>query len=193
MKTRNTSESRYKKVGYNTNSQQNRGDQHRSFLKLCHFNVWYMYIHPIFRGALPEKYSEARIFLKIIKVPVGYEVFRWVQSLIIFCPLNDVIMSVMASQITTLTSVYSTVCLGADQRKYQSSASLAFMREIHRWPVNFPHKGPVTRTVLPFDDVIMLSHCCAMWWNIKPCFLGTQLYLGYSSERCSLTNTSLGT
>ena len=45
---------------------------------------------------------------------------------------------------------------GADQRKHQSSASLAFVRGIHRWPVNSPHKGPVTRKMFPFDDVIMV-------------------------------------
>ena len=43
---------------------------------------------------------------------------------------------------------------GSDQRKYQSSASLACVRGIHRWPVNCPHKGPVTRKMFPFDDVI---------------------------------------
>ena len=26
---------------------------------------------------------------------------------------------------------------------------------IHRWPVNFPHKGPVARQMFPFEDVIM--------------------------------------
>ena len=57
---------------------------------------------------------------------------------------NDVIMSAMASQITSLTIVYSTVYPGADQRKHQSSASLAFVRGIHRWPVNSPHKRPAT-------------------------------------------------
>ena len=56
---------------------------------------------------------------------------------------NDVIMSVMASQITSASIIYSTVCSRADQRKHQSSASLAFVRGIHRWPVNSPHKGPV--------------------------------------------------
>ena len=40
-------------------------------------------------------------------------------------------------------------------RKYQSSASLAFVRGIHRGPVNCPHKWPVTRKMFPFDDVIM--------------------------------------
>ena len=71
------------------------------------------------------------------------------------CHYNDVIMSAMASQITSLTFVYSAVYSGADQRKYQSSASLAFVRGIHRWPVNSPYKGPVTRKIIPFDDVIM--------------------------------------
>ena len=68
---------------------------------------------------------------------------------------SDVIMATVTSQITSLTIVYSTVYSGADQRKHQSSASLAFVRGIHRWPVNSPHKGPVTRKMLPFDDVIM--------------------------------------
>ena len=63
----------------------------------------------------------------------------------------DVIMTTIASQITSLTVVYS----DADQRKHQSSASLAFVWWIHRGPVNSPHKGPVTRKMFPFDDVIM--------------------------------------
>ena len=61
----------------------------------------------------------------------------------------------IASQITSLTIVYSAVYSAADQRKHQSSASLAFVRGIHRGPVNSPHKGPVTRKMFPFDDVIM--------------------------------------
>ena len=64
-------------------------------------------------------------------------------------------MDTIASQITSLTIVYSTVYSDADQRKYQSSASLAIVREIHRRPVNSPHKWSVTRKMLPFDDVIM--------------------------------------
>ena len=55
----------------------------------------------------------------------------------------------LPSQITGVSIVYSTVCSGADQRKHQSSASLAFER------VNSPHKGPVTRKAFPFDDVIV--------------------------------------
>ena len=64
-------------------------------------------------------------------------------------------MSAMASQITSFTIVYSTVCSGVDQRKHQSSASLGFVWGIHRWAVNSPHKGAVTRKMLPFDDVII--------------------------------------
>ena len=61
----------------------------------------------------------------------------------------------IAFQIYSLTIFYSTVYSDADQRKHQSSASLAFVRGIHRGPVNFPHKWPVTRKMFPFDDVIM--------------------------------------
>ena len=68
---------------------------------------------------------------------------------------DDVIMTMLASQITSLTVVYSIVYSGVNQRKHQSSASLAFVWEIHRGPVNFPHKWPVTRKMFPFDDVIM--------------------------------------
>ena len=68
---------------------------------------------------------------------------------------NDVIMGAIASQITSLTIVYSTVYSDAGQRKHQSSASLAFVRGIHWGPVNSPHKWPVTLKMSPFDDVIM--------------------------------------
>ena len=78
---------------------------------------------------------------------------------------NDVIMGAMASQITCLVTVYSAVYSGADQRKHQSSASLAFVREIHRGPVNSPHKWPVTRKMFQFDDVIMLF---VVIYSIKP-------------------------
>ena len=76
-----------------------------------------------------------------------------------FLHYSDVIMGTMASQITSLTIVYLTVNLDADQRKHQSSASLAFVRGIHRGPVNSPHKWPVTRKMFPFDDVIMGLFC----------------------------------
>ena len=66
------------------------------------------------------------------------------------------IMSAMASQIIGVCIVCSTVGSVADQRKHQSSAPLAFVQGIHRWLVNSPRKRPVTRKILPFDDVIMM-------------------------------------
>ena len=87
---------------------------------------------------------------------------------------NDVIMGVIASQITSLTIVYSTVYSDADQRKHQSSASLAFVRVIHRGPENSPHKWPVTRKMFPFDDVIMKYRTAVLciqagngWWSLQ--------------------------
>ena len=82
---------------------------------------------------------------------------------------GDVIMSTIASQITSLTVVYSTVYSDADQRKHQSSASLAFVRGIHRRPVSSPHKWPVTRKMFPFDDVIMTEQITSQ----KPLYLCT--------------------
>ena len=72
-------------------------------------------------------------------------------------------MSAMAYEITSLTIVSSTVSTGAYQRKYQGSASLAFVRGIHRSPVNSPHKGPVTRKCFRFDYVIMTSAGCILY------------------------------
>ena len=68
---------------------------------------------------------------------------------------GDAIMGAMASRITGVSIVYSTFCSHADQRKRQNSASLAFVRRIHRWPLNSPHKGPAPRKIFPFDYVIM--------------------------------------
>ena len=78
-------------------------------------------------------------------------------------------MNTMSSQITSLTIVYSTVYSGVDQRKHRSSASLAFVRGIHRWPVNSPHTGPVTRRMFPFDDVIMESCLPQAKPGFQPC------------------------
>ena len=77
---------------------------------------------------------------------------------------NDVIMGTVASQITSLAIVYS----GADQRKHQSSESPAFVREIHRRPVNSPHKWPLTRKMFPFCDVIMRVQVSSDNWFCFP-------------------------
>ena len=93
---------------------------------------------------------------------------RWVNH------YGDVIMGTEASQITSLTIVSSTVYSDADQRKHHSSAALAFVRGIHRGPVNSPHILPVTRKMFPFDDVIMkLPHTG---------YLNTQMYKKISDQ-----------
>ena len=74
-------------------------------------------------------------------------------------------MSAMASQIISLTIVYSTVYSGTDQRKHQSSASLAFVRGIRRGPVNSPHKGPVTRKMFHLMTSSWLWWC----WCVNHC------------------------
>ena len=114
------------------------------------------YLHSLLQDSL-------RYDLKYIPInlhTVRSELCLWYWSrLPVYFPriqYGDVIMSTMASQITSVSTVYSTVCSNADQRKHQSSAPLAFVRGIHRWPGNSPHKGPVTRKTFPFDDVIML-------------------------------------
>ena len=73
---------------------------------------------------------------------------------------SDVIMGAMASQITCVSIVCLIVRSGTGQWKHQSSAPLAFVRGIHRWPLVSPHKGPVTRKMFPFDDVIMKNWTC---------------------------------
>ena len=89
-------------------------------------------------------------------------------SLGVLLHYSDIIMRAMASQIISL----STVCLGTDQIKHQSSVSLAFVRGFHRSPVNSPHKGSVTRKMFPLDDVIMLNESVScqpiLWASTKP-------------------------
>ena len=93
---------------------------------------------------------------------------------------SDVVMGAMASQITSLTIVESTVYSGADQRKHQSSTSLAFVRGIHRWPVNSPHKGPVTRKMFP-----LMTSSCTIYW--PPGDVGTR-GLSWWSVKCVSIN-----
>ena len=85
----------------------------------------------------------------------------WNGPLIQHC--SDDIMSTMASQITSLMIVCSTFYSNTNQRKHQSSASLAFVWGIHRSPVNSPHKGPVMQKMFPFDDIIMQA--AGEWYN----------------------------
>ena len=92
---------------------------------------------------------------------------------------TDVIMTTIASQITSLTVVYSTVYSDADQRKHKSSASLAFVWGIHRdrW-IPRMHKGPVTRKMFPFHDVIMI---CEKGSHITTLCVDSRWQIGFDS------------
>ena len=78
-----------------------------------------------------------------------------IDTIIIVWHYSDVIMGAVTFQVTNLTIIYLTVYSGADERKHQSSSSLAFVWGIHWSSVNSPHKWPVTRKMFPFDDVKM--------------------------------------
>ena len=91
-----------------------------------------------------------------------------------FSHYNGDKMSAMASQITSLTIIYSAIYSGADQRKHQSSASLPFVWGIHQWTGNFPHKGPLTRKLFPFNDVIMLMKSQSVTQTLRDVTIVTQ-------------------
>ena len=99
------------------------------------------------------KYTMAR--LSVGKTNISYELFNSDSLQSMSFHYSDIITSPMTYQITGVSMVYSTVCSGEDQRKHQSSVSLAFVRGIHWSPVNSPHKRTVTRKVFSIDDVIM--------------------------------------
>ena len=85
------------------------------------------------------------------------------KALEILAHYNGVIVGAMASHITNIAVVYSTVYSDVDQRKHHSSTSLALVRGIHRWPVNSTRKWPVTRNMFRVNDVIMSAiFCCVM-------------------------------
>ena len=79
---------------------------------------------------------------------------------------RDVIVSAMASQITSISTVYSVVCSGTNQRKHQSSVSMAFGRGGPPVTGGVPSKGPVTGIMFPFFyDVIMFI--CKSYWRVS--------------------------
>ena len=117
--------------------------------------------------------------MAILLMHICITLTQWVEAIFHY---TDVIMSTMASQVTSLTIVYSTVYWAADQRKHQSSASLAFVRGIHRSPVNSLHKRPVTCKMFA-DEWRRISH---------ECFRGFDVSWGYHVLGYPLT-ISLGT
>ena len=89
---------------------------------------------------------------------------------------SDVIMSTMASQITSVSIICWTIYSVVEQRKHQSSVSLAFVREIHQWLVDSPHKGLATRKMFPFDGIVMIHNFVEfskLWTGDDGCSLFT--------------------
>ena len=88
---------------------------------------------------------------------------------------GDVLMGTMVSQTTSLTIVYSTVWSGADQRKHQSSALLAFVRGIYRWSMNSPHKWPVDAENVSIrwhhHELTLAYFGKLLWFSMIPCHL----------------------
>ena len=104
---------------------------------------------------LTMSFSKCETFcsgLNVLNFPAPDLYICWTQN----WHYNDVIMSAMGSQITSLMIVLSSVYSDADQRKHQSSMSLAFVQGIRQLPVNSPHKRQVMRKMFPFDDIIMV-------------------------------------
>ena len=112
---------------------------------------------------------------------------------------NDVVMGSIASLITSLAIVYSVVYSDADQRKHQSSASLAFVWEIHQGPVNFPHKWPVTRKIfhlmtsscLTASGATLLCHQCYQVTTISSAKEYIKEILKYNDTEFTILETVL--
>ena len=90
---------------------------------------------------------------------------------------HNIIISAMASQFTSDSSDCSTVCSDAEQRNHQSSAPLAFVRGIHRWPVNSAHNEPVTLKLFPFYHGYMSIGPYPFLEPLKACYYSRRMSL----------------
>ena len=89
---------------------------------------------------IPDNGVTLKSNFHLIRITIKASFVRWTTGSGLF-HYSDVIMGVTVSQTTGISIICSTVCSGAGQRKNQSSTSLAFVREIHRWPVDSPQNG----------------------------------------------------
>ena len=98
---------------------------------------------------------------------------------------SDVILSTMASQITIRTVVHSTVCSSADHRKNQSSASLASVRGIHRWPVTGDRSSLIINWRMSLWQMIRVIYNFR-WFNFDKASLNIVNENGNHRERQSV-------
>ena len=131
-------------------------DYSRKWIGKCRFEMVAILSRP---QCVKLKHSRKCYTDQYLHPNYGCKIEWYRMPLVTFFPIpnSDVKISAMASQIISLSIVYSTVYSGTYEIKHQSSASLAFVRGIHRSPVNSPNKEPVTRKMFPFDDVIMFN------------------------------------
>ena len=122
-----------------------------AFICFANISVYLDVTHKSISVTKRRRYDSSKVY------PMRQICIHWCERLLRI-PIwnnNGVIMSAMVSQNTSLAIVYSSDYSGTNKRKHQSPAPQAFVRGIHRSPGNFPHKGPVTRKMFLFDDVIM--------------------------------------
>ena len=105
------------------------------------------FINSVDTLASPSKFSVRKVYKSYQSHPFLYASVHFTHHL----------QSAMASQMTGVLIVCLTVCSGADLRKHQSSASLAFVRGIYRWQVDSSHKGPVMR-IFFIDDFTVINY-----------------------------------
>ena len=146
-----------------------------SWIITTHLPCNIFYINVISKSLLKEYFSHN---MKLLSK-------QQIQWTIIISHYGDVIMGTIASQTTSLMIVYSTIYSDADQRKYQSSASLAFARGIHWALVNSPYKWPVRRKMFPFDDVIM-NRLAQDWGNFNCQCIGVTIVSHHAIDLCNL-------
>ena len=119
---------------------------HSSPLRMRYW-VSYVCSHPLIHIQTPDTAMMMLYWNMLKQHPDIYHIHTsMVEANIHKFHYSDMIMSMMASQITSV----SLDNLGADQRKHQSSTLLALVRGIHWWPVNSPRKGPVAWKMFPF-------------------------------------------
>ena len=86
--------------------------------------------HTLYKGVDPDISEDIQNAL-YSQNAVPFGCVNWVVVVTDSCiNYSDVIINAMASQITGVSIAFSTICSAIDQRKHQSSASLAFVREI---------------------------------------------------------------
>ena len=133
----------------------NRKQNHpkRTAFECCDYYTNYSYKYP---SCHFPQHEYSKLFQAFI-LSIHILLYIHVSFIVAVGHCSVVIIGAMASQFTSLMIVYSTVYSGADQRKHQSSALLAFLRWFHRWPMNSPHKGPVAQKMFSIDDVITIK------------------------------------